>query len=53
MTLLVWYLITIGNTRDIIYSPPLPTLEDCQRLMNSQPASWVNSKQCVQVRIVK
>jgi hypothetical protein len=52
-TVLVWFLVTINNNRTAVYSPPLATLEDCQRLQNSQPMYWVNSKQCVQVRIVK
>ena len=52
-TILVWYLITVGNTRDIIYSPPLATLEECQRLMSTNPMGWPSSKQCVQLRIVK
>ena len=52
-TILVWYLVTISNTRSVIYSPPLATLEDCQRLLSTQPMGWVNSKQCVQLRIVK
>lgn len=52
-TVLVWFLVTVSNQRTVTYSPPLATLEDCQRLQNAQPLFWANSKQCVQLRIVK
>lgn len=52
-TILVWFLVTTNSNRSVIYSPPLATLEDCQRLISSQPMGWIGSKQCVQVRMVK
>jgi hypothetical protein len=52
-TILVWFLVTTGSTRTIVYSPPMPTLEECQRLMATQPMGWAQSKQCVQLKVVK
>lgn len=52
-TILVWYLVTVGNTRDVTYSPPLATLEECVRLQEARPAWYAISRQCVQVKVVK
>ena len=51
-TILVWYLITVGSNRAVIYSPPLPTVEECQRLQRTKPVSWVQESQCVQLKVV-
>ena len=54
-SILVWYLMSIStgmyNRGNIQYSPPLTTLEDCQRLKNfiSNYSSSVES-QCIQVK---
>lgn len=52
-TILVWYLVTVGGHRHITYSPPMPTLEQCQHLLNTKPMGWPISAQCVQVQVVK
>lgn len=52
-TILVWFLVTVGNHRTVHYSPPMATLEECLRLQNSKPVNWANSSQCVQLRIIK
>ncbi len=52
-TILVWYLITVSdgvsNRGNVQYSPPLATLEDCQRIQQFMPSYQVVS-QCIQVR---
>ena len=53
ITILVWILVTTSNHRTVTYSPPLATLEDCQRIQESRPVFWAGSSKCVQVRIVK
>ena len=52
-TILVWYFISINSNREITYSPPLATLEDCLHLEKSSPARWAQSSQCVQLKVVK
>ena len=52
-SILVWYLISVSdgvyNKGNVHYSPPLSTLEDCQRIQKSVSSSVVYA-QCVQVR---
>lgn len=53
---LVWILVTVSdgsyNRGNVVYSPPLQTLEDCVRIQSYVQSSSVNSK-CIQVREVK
>ena len=30
-TIQVWYLVTVSNG-NVVYSPPMPTLEECEKL---------------------
>lgn len=52
-SILVWYLVSVSdggyNRGNVQYSPPLATLEDCQRIQKfvSSPVVYT---QCVQVR---
>jgi hypothetical protein len=50
--ILAWLLITTNGSQLVTYSPPVATLEDCQR-MQSFVTSRVWSHQCVQVRVMK
>ena len=52
-TVLVWYLVTIGNNRELVYSPPLVSVTECQRLQKIRPAEYSVSTQCVQLQVVK
>jgi hypothetical protein len=56
--ILAWVLVSFDSyTSGMIYSPPVETLEDCQRLQEFRKiATRVredNSAQCVQVRTLK
>ena len=51
-TILVWYLVAVGNNRSVTYSPPLPTVEECLRLQQIKPMAWVQDTQCVQLKVV-
>lgn len=56
MNLMVWLLVTISdgayNRGTVSYSPPLATLEDCQRIQKSIESSQLYTR-CVEVRKVK
>ena len=51
-TILVWLLMTVSdgvyNRGNVSYSPPLATLEDCQRIQKNIPYGQVYT-QCIQV----
>ena len=53
-SILVWYLVSISdgssNWGNIQYSPPLATLEDCQRLQKFVDKRWYTITQCIQVK---
>lgn len=53
---MVWLLVTISdgayNRGTVSYSPPLATLEDCQRIQKSIESSQLYTR-CVEVRKVK
>jgi hypothetical protein len=54
-TILVWVLITFtGSKAGVVQLGNYATLDDCNRILNSQPLSYNNSieKQCVQVNMV-
>lgn len=54
-TVLVWLLVSVSdgayNRGNVTYSPPLATLEDCQRIQRFIPQNRVET-QCIQVREV-
>ena len=53
-TILVWLLMTVSdgvyNRGNVSYSPPLATLEDCQRIQKNIPSNEVYT-QCIQVYV--
>lgn len=55
-SILVWYLVSISdgayNRGNINYSPPLATLEDCQRIQKVVNSSVVYAH-CIQLRKVQ
>lgn len=55
--ILVWVLMSVGwGSHDVVYySPPVATLEDCQRLQAAQSEMYTRymKSKCVQVRLVK
>ena len=55
-TILVWYMITVGgyNANDVVYSPPMPDLPQCELLRKSvkEISSTTGQTRCVQMRIV-
>jgi hypothetical protein len=52
-SILVWYLVSISkgsyNMGNVQYSPPLATLEDCQRIQNFLDKYSAHTK-CIQVK---
>ena len=53
--ILVWVLVTVSdgayNRGNVTYSPPLATLEDCQRIQGFAQSNNVYTK-CIQVKEV-
>ena len=52
--IIVWYLISSGgyNSNQVVYSPPMPTVQDCQALAKTLPYEYSSGKQCVQLKVV-
>ena len=50
MTTLVWFLITASSYGAITYSPPMQTIEECQRLQKIIPQ---RNSRCVELRVIK
>ena len=52
---LVWILVLAGNSYyPLSYSPPVKTLEDCQRIQSAmQNSLYKQASQCVQVTMLK
>ena len=55
-TILVWVLVTasIQNHQPVVYSPPMATLEECQRVQTIvQSTDYGIKGRCIQMRIAK
>jgi len=50
-TILVWILVTSSYHVPVTYSPPIATLEDCQRMQKNIDKD-IMTKVCVQVNMV-
>jgi hypothetical protein len=50
MITLVWFLITVSAHGSITYSPPMKTIEECQRLQKIIPQQ---GSRCVELRVIK
>lgn len=51
-TVLVWVLISIDVKDGITYSPPVSTLQDCQRIQQTFERLSRHSSGCVQINMV-
>jgi hypothetical protein len=56
-TVLAWVIISIGGNYSgmLTYSPPMPSLQECERVLNLVAKHDINykfSSQCVQMTIV-
>ncbi len=52
--ILVWVLVTFNGWKgDTSYSPPVKTVEDCQRMQDFVRNQGNNKTQCIQVNILK
>ena len=50
-TFLVWIFISVGQNRDIHYSPMMPSPQECQALAKVSADLGVNGK-CVQMQVL-
>lgn len=54
--LLVWYLVTVTQLHSgmVAYSPPMPTLQDCEFLKKSLPEYYMQQRsRCIQLNVVE
>lgn len=52
--ILVWVLANFDGSRGLLtYSPPVQTLEDCQRLQKFVSAGHWGRSQCIQINILR
>lgn len=52
--ILVWILLVSSSTQSgfVSYSPPVATLEDCQRLQNRLDNYLKSSSACIQINVI-
>lgn len=53
-TILVWYLVSFGTNSALHWSPPLPSLQECQRIqaVYIQQRKYSSGRVCIQINEV-